>query len=61
MTQRATGNLSSFYQFFETSGSERLNGLNESHFAGLNAAEKEEAWNHLKDGFESSDERITGM
>ncbi|MEJ7805226.1 MAG: hypothetical protein WKG03_04820 [Telluria sp.] len=61
MTNQATGNLGPFYQFFETYGSERLNGLNESHFTGLTTAEKEEAWNYLKDRFESSDERISGM
>lgn len=61
MTHGATGNLAPFYRFFETYGSERLNGLNESHFAGLSAAEKEEAWNYLKQGFETSDERISGL
>ena len=61
MTHNATGNLAPFYQFFDTYGSERLNGLNESHFAGLSAAEKEEAWNYLKQGFETSDERISGL
>lgn len=61
MTHRATGNLGPFYQFFEAYGSERLDGLNEGHFAGLTTAEKEEAWNYLKDGFERSDERISGM
>ena len=61
MTSHATGNLAPFYQFFETYGSERLNGLNDSHFQGLSAAEREEAWNFLKDRFEVSDERISGL
>lgn len=61
MTHNATGNLAPFYQFFDTYGSERLNGLNENHFAGLSAADKEEAWNYLKQGFETSDERISGL
>lgn len=61
MTYNATGSLGPFYQFFDTYGSERLNGLNDAHFAGLNAAEKEEAWNYLKQGFETSDERISGL
>lgn len=61
MTHHGTGNLAPFYKFFETYGSERLDGLNESHFAGLTPAEKQEAWNYLKDGFESSDERISGL
>lgn len=61
MTRQATGNLGPFYQFFETYGSARLDGLNESHFSGLTSVEKDEAWNYLRDGFENSDERISGM
>ena len=61
MTPHDTGNLAPFYRFFETYGSERLDGLNDSHFAGLTTSEKEEAWNYLKDRFESSEERISGM
>ena len=61
MTHAASGNLGPFYRFFHTYGSERLNGLNASHFAGLSAAEKEEAWNYLKQDFASSDERIAGL
>lgn len=49
------------YGFFETYGTERLNGLNERYFFGLNENEKEEAWNFLKDGFYLSSERITGL
>ncbi|MBC7683811.1 MAG: hypothetical protein H7176_01115 [Bdellovibrionales bacterium] len=61
MPDPATGNLGPFYRFFETYGSVRLDGLNDSHFADLTTAEKEEAWNYLKDRFECSDERISGM
>lgn len=61
MTHDDTGENAPFYQFFETYGSERLNGLNESHFAALSAAEKEDAWNYLRPGFETSDERISGL
>lgn len=61
MTSHAAANLAPFYRFFETYGSERLNGLNESHFQGLSDAEREEAWRFLEDGFEKSEERIAGL
>lgn len=61
MTSYSKGNLAPFYQFFETYGSHRLDGLNDSHFQGLSDAEREEAWNFLKDRFEASDERISGL
>lgn len=53
--------LDSFYRFFETYGTERLNGLSESYFIGLNDNDKEEAWNFLRDGFSLSADRITGL
>ena len=36
--------LEKFYAFFQTYGTERLNGLGESYFVGMNDDEKEEAW-----------------
>ncbi|MDK6079996.1 hypothetical protein [Massilia varians] len=54
-------NLSRFYRFFETYGTERLNGLDESHFYGLSANEKEEAWDFLKNSRALSTERIRGL
>jgi hypothetical protein len=49
------------YSFFETYGKERFTGLSEGHFSGLSEDEKEEAWNFLKDGFQLSSERLTGL
>ena len=49
------------YSFFGNYGTERLAGLRESHFSGLSEGEREEAWNFLKDGFNLSSERITGL
>lgn len=59
--ERSKSKLEKFYAFFETFGTERLNGLDESYFAGLTANEKEEAWNYLLDGFSLSSERIIGL
>jgi len=53
--------IKSLYGFFETYGEERLAGLSESHFSGLSEDEREEALNFLKDGFNVSSERITGL
>lgn len=53
--------LESLYKFFETYGTERLQGLDESYFADLNESEKEQAWNFLKEGFSLSDERIRAL
>lgn len=53
--------LEPLYRFFETSGTERLAGLSESHFFGLSEEEREDAWNFLKNGFALSSERITGL
>lgn len=52
--------LEPLYRFFETYGTERLNGLDESYFLGLSASEKEEAWNFLmKRGL--SEETVKGL
>lgn len=53
--------LERFYHFFETYGTERLNGLDGSYFADLNQNEREEAWNFLKNGVPSSYEHIKGL
>jgi hypothetical protein len=53
--------LARFYRFFETYGAERLNGLDESYFVGLNEFDKEEAWNFLLQGESLSEERINGL
>lgn len=53
--------LEKFYAFFQTYGTERLNGLGESYFADLNPNEKEEAWSYLLDGFSLSSERVIGL
>lgn len=53
--------MAAFYSFFETFGTERLNGLGESYFIGMTDSEKEEAWNFLFKGFASSSEQITGL
>lgn len=60
MISTSNQKLEPFYRFFETHGTERLNGLNESYFRDLNAGEKEEAWNFLiKRGL--SEETIKGL
>lgn len=60
ITSPANKKLEPFYRFFETYGTERLNGLSESHFHDLDASEKAEAWNFLmKRGL--SDETIKGL
>ncbi|NRR34126.1 hypothetical protein HSX11_28530 [Oxalobacteraceae bacterium] len=61
MTPASNKKLAQFYNFFETYGTERLNGLSESYFIDLDEDEKKEAWNFLKDGFWLSSERITGL
>lgn len=55
-----SGKLEPLYRFFETYGTDRLSGLNESYFRDLNASEKAEAWNFLmKRGL--SEETIKGL
>ena len=52
--------LARFYRFFETYGTERLNGLDESYFVDLNENERKEAWDFLvKSGL--SKEAIGGL
>jgi hypothetical protein len=53
--------LTELAAFFQVYGTERLDGLDESYFVGLNTQEKEEAWKFLKAGFWSSSERIKGL
>jgi hypothetical protein len=53
--------LSRFYQFFKTSGTERLNGLDESYFVDLTEGEKQEAWSFLSQGDSFSEESIKGL
>lgn len=57
----SSATMAAFYSFFETFGTERLNGLGESYFIGMTDSEKEEAWNFLLRGFASSSEKITGL
>jgi hypothetical protein len=57
----SSSKLERFYDFFGTHGTERLNGLDESYFSGLDADEKEEVWNFLKNNFSRSAERINGL
>jgi len=61
MTTTSSPNLAEFYRFFETYGTERLNGLNQSHFQNLTDREKKEAWDFLMQGNQLSEERITGL
>lgn len=61
MTPISRKKLAPLFGFFESYGAERLQGLDESYFSALNDEEKEEAWNFLKDGFDLSPERITGL
>jgi hypothetical protein len=55
------GKLAEFHAFFGKTGTERLNGLGESYFAGMTDSEKKEAWNFLVNGIASSTEKITGL
>lgn len=57
----ASPRLSRLYKFFDTYGSERLNGLDRSYFADLNSSEKEEAWSFLMKGHPDSIDNITGL
>lgn len=53
--------LRRFYDFFETYGAERLNGLNESHFDSLTSSEREEVWKFLAKDVAQSEESIKGL
>lgn len=59
--ENSKSKLEKFYAFFQTYGTERLNGLGESYFVGMNDDEREEAWSFLLDGFSLSTERIIGL
>jgi len=59
--ERSNSKLAEFYAFFESSGTERLNGLGESYFIGMSDSEKEEAWNFLLKDYTLSGEQITGL
>lgn len=53
--------LKRFYGFFETYGTVRLNGLDESYFRDLSDWEREEAWNFLVKNAVLSEEAIKGL
>jgi hypothetical protein len=53
--------LTRLYDFFNTTGLERLSGLDRSYFEGLSDNEKLEAWNFLKNNFPSSGDKIAGL
>lgn len=61
MNSSPNSKLNKFYRFFDTEGTERLNGLDESHFQNLNTSEKEEAWTFLTKSLALSTERIKGL
>jgi hypothetical protein len=53
--------LARFYAFFNSHGTERLNGLDESYFYGLSDQDRAEAWNFLEKDFEFSVDSVTGL
>lgn len=61
MISTSNPKLARLQAFFEKSGTERLNGLDESYFADLNDTEKDQAWDFLKDRFSLSSDCITGL
>jgi hypothetical protein len=61
MTFTSNPKLAPIYEFFEKSGTERLQGLNPNYFLGLNESEKEEAWSFLSERFARSVERIEAL
>ena len=60
-TPKPESTLADLAAFFQSYGTERLDGLDASYFVDLNTQEKEEAWEFLKAGFWSSSERIKGL
>jgi len=60
-TPKSESTLADLAAFFQSYGTERLDGLDASYFVDLIAQEKEEAWEFLKAGFWSSTERIKGL
>lgn len=61
MSASSNPRLARLYAFFDEKGPARLQGLDESYFSDLNQAEKNEAWNFLKDKFWLSSDCITGL
>lgn len=61
MTLTTSKKLERLYLFFESQGTERLNGLDASYFADLDDSEKKEAWNFLAKDFSSSLDAIKGL
>lgn len=53
--------LARLYAFFESTGSERMQGLDESYFTGMSVSEKAQAWDFLKDRFDRSSDCIIGL
>jgi hypothetical protein len=53
--------LEKFYAFFDTTGKERLGGLDRSYFDGISEADRQEAWHFLVDDFARSPDAITGL
>jgi len=53
--------LARLHAFFESTGSERMQGLDASYFDGMNDSEKAEAWAFLEDRFDRSSDRIIGL
>ena len=53
--------LSRLYEFFETYGTERLNGLDRSYFEDMTQEEQAQAWDFLLHGFPDSVDNINGL
>lgn len=53
--------LSRLYKFFETYGTERLNGLDRSYFVEMTPEEKARAWDFWLRGFPDSVDNINGL
>jgi len=53
--------LARLHAFFESTGSERMQGLDETYFIGMNESEKRKVWDFLKDRFDRSSDRIVGL
>lgn len=61
MNPTLNSGLKNFYDFFQTYGTTRLDGLDESYFVNLTQSEQEEAWNFLKSGVPTSYDHIKGL
>lgn len=53
--------LSRLHDFFQSTGRERLDGLDASYFADLSTSEQKQAWDFLKEDFYLSEDQITGL